>query len=165
MSSTEVLQSLVASHSQRVAHLPARYQDYLPTGEDSSILSSCSPSPDQSPRSPSLQTPPLLVNYTTTHNNMGIFHIYPTRPSFKPKGDGDINNTVDVPTLEVSCHPQGPTRDSTIHSATQITCENLYSAFSSPAAGLLMCWQYSGTNKKSGTELNQLWSFVTDPQF
>ena len=52
MSSTEVPQSLVASCSQRVIHLPARYQDYLPTGEDSSILLSHSPSPDQSPHSP-----------------------------------------------------------------------------------------------------------------
>lgn len=43
--------------------------------------------------------------------------------------------------------------------------ENLWSGFSSPTAGLLMCWHYTGTNEKSGTELNCLWEFVTDPQF
>ncbi|KAI9454516.1 hypothetical protein HD554DRAFT_2031283 [Boletus coccyginus] len=43
--------------------------------------------------------------------------------------------------------------------------ENLYLAFSSPAAGLLICWQYSGSNAKSTVKLNWLWSYITDPQF
>ena len=50
-------------------------------------------------------------------------------------------------------------------SPSEITCDNLFSAFSSPMAGLLMCWQYSGSNMKSAGELNHLGSFIRDPQF
>ncbi|KIK80587.1 hypothetical protein PAXRUDRAFT_158258, partial [Paxillus rubicundulus Ve08.2h10] len=46
-----------------------------------------------------------------------------------------------------------------------ITLENLFSAFSSPTAGLLMHWQYSGSNLKLAAELNCLGSFIQDPQF
>ncbi|KIJ11125.1 hypothetical protein PAXINDRAFT_52664, partial [Paxillus involutus ATCC 200175] len=37
--------------------------------------------------------------------------------------------------------------------------------FSSPTAGLLMCWHYSGTTAKSIPELNRLGSYTRDPQF
>ena len=95
-------------------------------------------------------------------NNMGLFRVYLTQPSFIPKGDGNIHAIVDAPTLEDSQHSETPEQ---IALESQITPETLYSAFSSPTAGLMMCWQYSGTNEKSGAELNRLWSFVTDPQF
>jgi len=99
---------------------------------------------------------------------MGLFRVYPTKPSLKPKGDGRLYAIVDAPTLEVSAEQelQQP-MDVVPHNVIRspITCENLWSAFSSPTAGLLICWHYTGTNEKSGAELNRLWQFITDPQF
>lgn len=43
-----------------------------------------------------------------------------------------------------------------IDAKSQITEENLFSAFSDPTSGLLMYWQYSGSNMKSGAELTHL---------
>lgn len=83
-------------------------------------------------------------------NNMGLFRVYPTQPSFIPKLDGSIHAVVDAPTLEASQRSEAPEQ---IAPESQITPETLYSAFSSPTAGLLMCWQYSGTNEKPGAEL------------
>ncbi|KAF8123642.1 hypothetical protein EV363DRAFT_1176204 [Boletus edulis] len=88
-----------------------------------------------------------------------------------PKGDRTIHSAVDASTLD-SAEDQPPGQDS--HSRTQttgglsqseITRDNLFSAFSSPTAGLLMCWQYSGSNMKSAGELNRLGFFILDPQF
>lgn len=95
-------------------------------------------------------------------NNMGLFRVYLTQPSFIPKGDGNIHAVVDAPTLEAVHPAEAPEQ---ITQESQITPKTLYSAFSSPTAGLLMCWQYSGINEKSGAELNWLWSFGTDPKF
>jgi hypothetical protein len=95
---------------------------------------------------------------------MGLFRIYLTQPTFIPKGDSNIHTIVNAPTLEASQRSEALEQIAP-ESQPEITPETLYSAFSSPTAGLLMCWQYSGTNEKSGAELNRLWSFVTDPQF
>ncbi|KIJ58068.1 hypothetical protein HYDPIDRAFT_103322 [Hydnomerulius pinastri MD-312] len=100
---------------------------------------------------------------------MGLFRVYPTRPTLIPKGETSIDAVADAPTFET-------TPDSSHHRAAQnphhggpspadITPDNLYTAFSSPTAGLLMCWQYSGSNTKSAAELNRLWKFIKDPDF
>jgi hypothetical protein len=124
-------------------------------------LSSHQPSADLQPVIDRL---PPLVAYQTPPNNMGLFRIYPTQPTFIPKGDSNIHTIVDAPTLKASQRSEAPEQIAP-ESQPEITPETLYSAFSSPTAGLLMCWQYSGTNEKSGAELNRLWSFVTDLQF
>ncbi|KAI6009108.1 hypothetical protein EDC04DRAFT_2581757 [Pisolithus marmoratus] len=46
-----------------------------------------------------------------------------------------------------------------------LTSKDLFSAFSSPMAGLLMCWHYSGSNEKSVAELNRLTGFTSDALF
>ncbi|KAI6044082.1 hypothetical protein EDC04DRAFT_2561765 [Pisolithus marmoratus] len=43
-----------------------------------------------------------------------------------------------------------------------LTSKDLFSAFSSPMAGLLMCWHYSGLNEKSVVELTRLTCFTSD---
>lgn len=144
--------------------------DYLPTGNG--LQHAGSPPPlSQSSRQPS-PDPPVndrhapLIPYQMTPNDMCLFRVYPTKPSFIPKDDGDILAVVDAPTLQGLEPSQAPDRTPHGLGDSQITHENLYSAFSSPTAGLLMCWQYSGTNEKSGAELNRLWSsFIKDPQF
>ncbi|KAI5984103.1 hypothetical protein EDC04DRAFT_2591326, partial [Pisolithus marmoratus] len=46
-----------------------------------------------------------------------------------------------------------------------LTSKDLFSAFSSPMAGLLMCWHYSGSNEKSVAELTRLMGFTSDALF
>ncbi|KAF8436569.1 hypothetical protein L210DRAFT_2459165 [Boletus edulis BED1] len=143
----------VSARSGRSIRLPARYRDYLPIGSGLRHVPSPPPLSQSSHRSspePHIGAPPPLVEYRTLPNDMGLFRVYPTQPSFIPKGDGDLRSVVDAPTLEASEASQG--QDAAIPSVAEpeITRENLYSAFSSPSAGLLMCWQYSGTNEKSG---------------
>ncbi|KAG6380707.1 hypothetical protein JVT61DRAFT_5085 [Boletus reticuloceps] len=160
---------LVTTRSRRPIRLPARYTDYLPTAAGLRHVPSpppLSPSTRQSSPLPSVDTRPA-VEYRTLLNDMGLFRVYQTKPSFVPMGEDDILTFVDAPTLETSTASQ-PSRPMAIHLIPEpqiMARDNLYSAFSSPSAGLLMCWQYSGTNEKSGAELNRLWSFVTDPQF
>ncbi|KAH7887190.1 hypothetical protein F5I97DRAFT_1784323, partial [Phlebopus sp. FC_14] len=105
-----------------------------------------------------------LIEYMTQSNDMGLFHVYLTRPTHIPKGN--IYSVVDAPMLNDSQDLQhSPLRSSYGPSQSKITSNNLYLAFSSPTAGLLMCWQYSVSTTKSGMELNHLWSFVKNPQF
>ncbi|KAI9568361.1 hypothetical protein HD554DRAFT_2022248 [Boletus coccyginus] len=84
-----------------------------------------------------------------------------------PSGDNNIYALIDVPILENSDNAEE--YDDMLHAIhnaqAEITPENLYSTFSSPAAGLLMCWQYLESNAKSAAKLNQLWSYITDPWF
>lgn len=157
--------AVISGHSGCSIHLPARYIDYLPTGDGLQhvplppSLSSHQPLPDLEPV---VDHPLPLVIYQTSPSDMDLFQVYPMQPSFIPKGDGSIHVVVDVPTLEAAHHAEMPDQ---ITLESQITPETLYSAFGSPMAGLLMCWQYSRTNEKSGAELNWLWSFVTDLKF
>lgn len=146
--------AIVSAHSARSICLPARYTDYLPTGDGLQYIPSPSPlsphqhSPDPEPIIDHL---PPLVTYQTPPNDMGLFQVYPMQPSFIPKGDGNIHAVIDAPTLEAAHRAEVPEQ---ITPESEIISETLYSEFSSPTAGLLMCWQYSRTNEKSGAELN-----------
>lgn len=170
MSSPDQEPPTVSIRSGRCIRLPSRYIDYLPTGNGLPHAPSPAPSPsyERSP-SPALthEEPSHLVEYRTQPNEMGVFRVYPTRPTLVPSGDNNIYALVDAPTLENS--DDAEEHDGALHiirdAQAEITPENLYSAFSSPAAGLLMCWQYSGSNAKSAAELNRLWSYITDPRF
>lgn len=72
-------------------------------------------------------------------------------------------NVVDAPTLlQRSVHSSN---FSNPIPPSDITRDNLFSAFSSPTAGLLMCWQYSNSTSKTKDELNRLWTYIRDPSF
>ncbi|KAI6169895.1 hypothetical protein EDD17DRAFT_1463562 [Pisolithus thermaeus] len=45
------------------------------------------------------------------------------------------------------------------------TSGDIFAPFTNPTCGLLMAWQYSGTNQKSAAELNWLAQIQTDPLF
>jgi len=93
---------------------------------------------------------------------MGLFRIYPTRPTLAPEGDLTLQSVTDAPTLE------GERVMSGIHpglSSPEISTEELFDAFTNPSSGLLMAWQYSGTNTKSAAELDRLVDFLQDPLF
>jgi hypothetical protein len=99
---------------------------------------------------------------------MGAFRVYPSRPTLIPSGDQNIYSAIDAPTLENSENAEGHDASGTVCSKSgqpEITAENLYSAFSSPTAGLLMCWHYLRSNAKSAGKLNQLWSYITQRKY
>ncbi|KIK72923.1 hypothetical protein PAXRUDRAFT_621936, partial [Paxillus rubicundulus Ve08.2h10] len=162
------------ARSGRQIRLPARYTDYLPAAPHGlrhvPPLSPQCDSPaahtNQPSRSPSPQEPLPLVEYRTSPDDLGLFRIYPSQPTLFPEQADTIHVVADAPTFEQP--PPSLCNPPTVHSLSptgDITPENLYSAFSSPTAGLLMCWQYSGSNSKSAAELNRLWSFIQDSKF
>jgi hypothetical protein len=122
-----------------------------PTTPHSSIL----PHEDLSVQAPCYQTKP---------DSFGRYRTYPTRPTLNPDENSSLTSHVDAPTLEQEL-PCATSRVGSLYPAGEITRENLFSAFSNPTAGLLMCWQYSGSTTKSTAELQRLWTFVKDPAF
>ena len=90
------------------------------------------------------------------------------RPTLFPQ-DQTIKSISDAPTFETHDSATQTVRvetNSHLHVPDMVlTREDLFSAFSSPTAGLLMCWQYSSSNEKSAAKLNRLASFTSDPLF
>ena len=113
------------------------------------------------------QRPPLIP-FQTEPDSMGLYRIYPTPPTLIPKGGGTLDSVCDAPTLDATGNvaaqallgvagvPAPP---------PEITPDNLYDAFSSPTAGLLTCWHYSGSNSKSAAETHRLTTFLDDDQY
>ena len=91
---------------------------------------------------------------------MGLFKIYPNRPTFEPGSD---MNHVDPPTLVQQAVPSSDLKN--IIPPSDITRQNLFSAFSSPTAGLLTCWHFSGSTAKTKEETNRLCKYIQDPAF
>ncbi|KAI6112660.1 hypothetical protein F5141DRAFT_1003094, partial [Pisolithus sp. B1] len=106
--------------------------------------------------------------YRTDPDALGIFRVYATRPTFIPH-DRAINSISDSPTFETYnsvAQAAGVEANSRLHIPDMaLTSKDLFSAFSSPTAGLLMCWHYSGSNEKSVAELTRLTNFTSDVLF
>jgi hypothetical protein len=125
------------------------------------------PARQERARSPStVEDEPVLTPYQTEPDAMGLFRVYSARPTLIPSRDAGLDAIADAPTFDTQDNsdqerskivPGLPSPD--------IQPEDIFSAFSSPTAGLLMCWQYSGTNAKSAAELNRLATFIDDPLF
>jgi hypothetical protein len=98
--------------------------------------------------------------FQTEPDSSGLFKIFPIRPTFEPRSDEGI---VDAPTLVQGSLPSSPLTN--IAPPTDITRENLFSAFSSPTTGLLTCWHFSGSTAKTKEETNRLWRYIKDPAF
>jgi hypothetical protein len=115
------------------------------------------PARQERARSPStVEDEPVLTPYQTEPDAMGLFRVYSARPTLIPSRDAGLDAIADAPTFDTQDNsdqerskivPGLPSPD--------IQPEDIFSAFSSPTAGLLMCWQYSGTNAKSAAELNR----------
>jgi hypothetical protein len=125
------------------------------------------PARQERARSPStVEDEPMLTPYQTEPDAMGLFRVYSACPTLIPSRDAGLDAIADAPTFDMQDNfdqerskivPGLPSPD--------IQPEDIFSAFSSPTAGLLMCWQYSGTNAKSAAELNCLATFIDDPLF
>ena len=151
---------VVSGCSGHHIRLPACYVNYLPdelTGLRHAPLPPIPLSPLAGPSWPIL---PPSDQFQTEPDSSGLFKIFPNHPTFEPHSDLGL---VDALTLI-----QGPLPSSSLMNITpptDITHENLFSAFSSPTAGLLTCWHFSGSAEKTKEEMNRLWKYIQDPAF
>jgi len=116
---------------------------------------------------PSSSDPPNLpyapTPFQTKPDSFGLYRIYPTRPTQAPDENLTLEDVTDAPTLEqkhISSHGTH-----TGFSPPEISDEELFQPFTNPTCGLLMAWQYSGSNAKSATELDRLAQYIRDPLF
>ncbi|KAF8838869.1 hypothetical protein BDN67DRAFT_991113 [Paxillus ammoniavirescens] len=118
------------------------------------------------PQQPPSPNPVVCTECRTKPDELGLFRVYPTQPTLLPKGETGLDAISDAPTFEKDDNlASAPSHVTPGLSQTEITSDNLYEAFSSPTAGLLMCYHYSGSTTKSAGELNRLWTFIEDPLF
>ena len=87
---------------------------------------------------------------------MGLYRTYICQPTHIPTDT--LHTLVDAPTLDsgvlVDKHPSDPEPHF-----------DYFSPFTNPSSALLMAYQYSGTNAKSGAELDRLPRFLNHPKF
>ncbi|KAF8550589.1 hypothetical protein OG21DRAFT_1499714 [Imleria badia] len=156
---------VVSARSGRHVRLPARYRDFLP-GELLS-LDHVPPPPLQSPPPASQRSDSQPASKSSEFrmevDSFGLFRIYPNQPTHIPHVKTTLSDVVDAPTLlQTSAESAGLPN---IIPPSEITVDNLFSAFSSPTAGLLMCWHYTKSTTKTKEELNRIWVYISDPLF
>jgi hypothetical protein len=85
---------------------------------------------------------------------MGLYRVYPTRPTLAPEGDLTLERVTDAPTLD-----SDQTAARGVHpglSTPEISARHLFDGFSNHTSGVLMAWHYLGTNSNSGVNVNRL---------
>jgi hypothetical protein len=180
---SEMPPPIVSQRSGRAICMPARFADFLPgtathlahmpptnrqqCGRDvvSDQTANHPHTPSPSPSDHTGGEPPALIPFQTEPNEAGLFRIYPTRPTTLPENN-TLEGVTDAPTLAGASH-RAPNSSRLIPglSSPEISNDELFEAFSNPTSGLLMAWQYSGTNQKSVAELQCLCNFIGDPLF
>jgi hypothetical protein len=127
--------------STHLAHMPpTNYQEHRRTLNQPIIkVQPEQPQAPDSPASEDIPHQPPLVPYRTAPDAMGLFRIYSACPTMIPKGDTGLDAAVNAPTLDRD--PSiGSSQITTGLPSPEIGPDNLFSPFSSPTAGLLMCW-------------------------
>jgi hypothetical protein len=158
--------------------MPRRFVDYLP---GSSIPLAHMPvkkplrrAPPQREPTPSESSdedplfiePPPLDPFQTDPDSMGLYRVYPARPTFIPPNDTSLINLTDAPTLEGRpATGPGPLVATTGLAPPDVDDDHLFDAFTNPTCGLLMSWRYTGTNDKSDAEINRLAGIHQHPRF
>ncbi|KAG1846263.1 hypothetical protein F4604DRAFT_1595129, partial [Suillus subluteus] len=87
----------------------------------------------------------------------GLFCVYAQCPTLIPSVNEGLDAIADAPTFDTQGNPHSD-RSQLVPGlpSPDVRPEELFSAFSSPTAGLLFCWQYSGSNSKSNAEMKCL---------
>jgi hypothetical protein len=153
--------------------MPNRYIDYVPGSATNLEHIPQASEPIEEPEVPQINEDdghqhPLFIPFETIPDSMGLYCIYPTCPTLVLKGNGALDSICDAPTLDAT----GNTAEHASQSLTsvpapppEITCHNLYDAFSSPTAGLITCWHYSGSTSKSAADMHCLMTFLDDDSY
>ncbi|KAG1839963.1 hypothetical protein DFJ58DRAFT_733060 [Suillus subalutaceus] len=107
--------------------MPRRFVDYLP-GSDIPLAhmprqqAENHPSPPRPLSQPSDKglpsiNQPLAESFKTEPDSMGLYRIYPTRPTFIPPNDSSLINCTDAPTLEGERATESSNTHVSIHSS------------------------------------------------
>lgn len=169
--------------------MPHRYVDYLPGSSthlahmprtdrqcrgEQSATSCLQPGLLQSEANNAALRPPspspsavesILVPFETEPDDIGLYRIYPTRPTLIPADSTMLNTVTDAPTLDCGLSPQKWSKLLAGLPPADVGVDELFHAFTNPTCGLMMAWQYSGTNAKSFAEFDRLGTFFEDPLF
>ncbi|KAG2107477.1 uncharacterized protein F5147DRAFT_549550, partial [Suillus discolor] len=98
------------------------------------------------------------IPFRTEPDAMGLYCVYPTRPTLAPEGNLTLERVTDAPTLD---DEQGAAHG--VHpglSTPEISAKHLFDGFSNHTSGVLMAWHYSGTNSNSGANVNRLADYL-----
>ncbi|KAG0697720.1 hypothetical protein DFH29DRAFT_762981, partial [Suillus ampliporus] len=103
-----------------------------------------------------------VIPFQMEPDAIGLYRVYPRCPTLFPWTT--LDTLCDNPLLQTHKDPSNAL--SQPHTGPplpfSITPKNMYSAFSSPTAGLLMCWQYSSSNFISNAAVQRLTTFLDD---
>lgn len=138
--------------------MPKQYDDFIPGDNIPEVARADEIMPEEE-----IHAGNELIPFETDPDAMGLYQVYATRPTLFPRSP--LNSLCNMPMLQ-----SGPNNTpSRLHTGPplplSITPKNLYSAFSSPTAGLLMCWQYSSSNLVSDAALQRLTTFLDDDAY
>ncbi|KAG2067651.1 hypothetical protein BDR04DRAFT_1026685, partial [Suillus decipiens] len=98
-----------------------------------------------------------LIPYQTLPDSLGLFCIYAQKPTLIPTTNEGLDVITDALTFETWGNSQLSQSQIIAGLPSQeMRLEDIFSPFSSPTAGLLMCWQYSSTNSKLSTKIKCL---------
>ncbi|KAG2111309.1 uncharacterized protein F5147DRAFT_551180, partial [Suillus discolor] len=101
---------------------------------------------------------PAFIPFQTEPNTMGLYRMYPTRPTLAPEGLLTLERVTDAPTLDsdqAAVHGVHPGL-----STPEISAKHLFDGFSNHTSRVLMAWHYSGTNSNSAVNVNRLAEFL-----
>ncbi len=130
----------------RLRRLPKRFRDILPA-TPTPINISTPEIEDPLVENPPAETRPNVPSFRTDPNALGVYKIYPHRPSRDPEGELSINDLCDSPGLSV---PEPPSDSG--HSGFLPS----FAPFLNKSIARIMCWVGSGSNQKSIAEVNLL---------
>ena len=103
--------------------------------------------------------------FVTEPNNFGLYHTYIHQPMFIPPES--LVTACDAPTLDTGdTTPKGFVPPQSVMGPGEgedAALGNIFAPFMNPTCGLLMAWQYTGTNQKSAAELDWLAKIQMDP--
>jgi hypothetical protein len=180
----------VLSHrSGRTIRMPRRYVDYLPGSSthlahmprtnrqlrgEQSAASGLQSGPLRSEVNSTVHHPPspspsavesILVPFETEPDDTGLYRVYATCPTFIPADGTTLNTVTDAPTLDCGLPAQKQSKLLAGLPPADVGVDELFHAFTNPTCGLMMAWQYSGTNAKSFAKFDRLGTFFEDPLF
>ena len=142
------------SARQEKAHLPQVPQVPVPSSPSTSDHSSSGSGDDAQPKP-----------FVSEPDSFGLYRTYFHRPTFVPLES--LVTACDAPTLDTGdilskgfVPPQSAMGPGEGEDAAP---SNIFAPFTNPTCGLLMAWQYTGTNQKSAAELDQLVKIQMDP--
>jgi hypothetical protein len=105
------------------------------------------------------------VPFETEPDDTGLYRVYATCPTFIPADGTTLNTVTDAPTLDCGLPAQKQSKLLAGLPPADVGVDELFHTFTNPTCGLMMAWQYSGTNAKSFAEFDRLGTFFEDPLF